>query len=150
VINQIRPLAVALCRSGDRILVERGHDRVRVHRFYRAIGGGIEFGEAAATALAREWKEEYGLTLEHPVLLGVVENLFTFEGHAGHEIVLVFTARIVESYAYDRHELEGTDENGVQHIAVWVALDTLRTGTIPFYPAGALELPGGEQSFMGS
>ena len=90
--NQIRTLAVALCRSGDRILVERGHDRVRDHWFYRAIGGGIEFGEPAVTALMREWKEEYGLALQDPVPVGAVENLFTFEGREGHEIVLVFTA----------------------------------------------------------
>jgi ADP-ribose pyrophosphatase YjhB (NUDIX family) len=136
----IRTLAVALSRLGDRILVERGYDRMRDHHFYRAIGGGVEFGEHAAAAVVREWREEYGLTLEDPQLLGVVENLFTFEGVSGHEIVLVFEGRIADSRAFERDEVEGIDTDGVRHVAAWVSIDALRAGSPPLYPLGALEL----------
>ena len=138
--NRIRTVAVALCQAGDRILVERGYDRVRDHHFYRAIGGGVEFGERAAVAVTREWREELGFTLETPVLLGVLENLFTYEGRAGHEVIFVFSARVSDPRAHRQREFVSVDINGQRHAAAWVSIDALRDGSTPFYPAGALDL----------
>ena len=138
--NRIRIVAVAVCRVGDRILVERGYDGARDEHFYRAIGGGVEIGERAAAAVAREWREELGLTLEAPTLLGVLENLFTFEGRAGHEVVFVFAARVSDPRAHERDEFEAMDTDGSRHVAVWMPLDALRAGSTPLYPAGVLEL----------
>jgi ADP-ribose pyrophosphatase YjhB (NUDIX family) len=129
-----------LCRAGDRILVERGYDSARDHHFYRAIGGGVELGERAAVAVTREWREELGLTLEAPSLLGVLENIFTYEGRTGHEVVFVFAGRVADRRAYEHDELETVDTDGARHVAVWVSLDALRNGTTPLYPAGALDL----------
>jgi ADP-ribose pyrophosphatase YjhB (NUDIX family) len=134
--RRIRTVAVAVCRAGDRILVERGFDRTSGEHFLRAIGGGVEFGERAADAVVREWREELGLELQAPVLLGVLENLFTYEGRAGHEVVLVFTARLADV----RAELETVEGTGERHSAVWVALDDVRRGAPPLYPAGLLDL----------
>lgn len=138
--NRIRIVAVAVCRAGDRILVERGYDGVRDQHLYRAIGGGVEFGERAAAAVVREWREELGLTLEAPALLGVLEHLFTFEGRAGHEVVFVFAAQVSNPRAHERDEFEAMDTDGARHVAVWMPLDALRTGSTPLYPAGVLEL----------
>jgi 8-oxo-dGTP pyrophosphatase MutT (NUDIX family) len=136
----VRAKAVAVCRNAGRVLVERGYDRVAESRFYRAIGGHIDFGERAAQAVAREWSEEYGLTLRDVRLLGVLENVFTYEGRPGHEIVFAFEARVVEPEVYQRDEFEGIDPDGQRHEAVWVLLDDLTTGTTPLSPAGLLEL----------
>jgi len=136
----IRAKAVAVVRSGDRVLVERGRDPIGGSRFYRAIGGHIDFGERAAQAVAREWGEEYGLTLEGVRLLGVLENLFTYEGRPGHEIVFAFEARVVEREAYQRDEFEGIDPDGRRHEAVWVTMEELAAGDIPLTPAGLLAL----------
>ncbi|MBC7896881.1 MAG: NUDIX domain-containing protein [Cytophagaceae bacterium] len=138
--NSIRTLAVAVIRNGDRVLVERGYDSVRDQHYYRAIGGGVEFGERAVSTVAREWREELGLTLVEPVLLCVLENVFTYEGRAGHEVVFVFTASVAERGAYDRSEIEGNDAEGVHHVAVWVSLDALRGGSTPLYPTGLVDL----------
>lgn len=129
-----------MIRNAGRVLVERGYDRVAESRFYRAIGGHIDFGERAAQTVAREWREEYGLTLVDVRLLGVLENVFTYEGQPGHEIVFAFEARAVEPQVYQPDEFEGIDPDGKRHEAVWVSLDDLAAGGIPLTPAGLLEL----------
>lgn len=136
----IRARAVAIVRSGDRVLVERGYDPVDGSRFYRAIGGHVDFGERAARTVVREWGEEYGLTLEDVRLLGVVENLFTYAGRPGHEIVFAFEGRVAETHVYQRDEIEGTDPEGGRHEALWISLHDLATGDIPLTPRGLLEL----------
>lgn len=143
--TEIRAKAVAVCRHQGRVLVERGYDRVADSRFYRAIGGHIDFGERAADTVRREWREEYGLTLEDPRLLGVVENVFTYEGRPGHEIVFAFEVRVAEREVYGREEVVGVDPDGRRHEAVWVALDPLAAdGAIPLSPNGLLALLRGE------
>jgi ADP-ribose pyrophosphatase YjhB (NUDIX family) len=134
----IRTLSVAVCFSGDRLLVERGHDRVEDRRYYRAIGGGVEFGERAVEALRREWREELALELEAVRLLGVLENLFTYEGRPGHEIVFVHAAQPADAWAYARDEWQVIDSDGVAHTAAWVTPEDLRER--PLYPTGLLEL----------
>lgn len=122
------------------MLVERGQDPVDGTRFYRAIGGHIDLGERAARTVAREWSEEYGLTLADVRLLGVLENLFTYAGRPGHEVVFAFQARVVEPHVYEVDEFEGIDPEGRRHQAVWISLHDLATGGIPLAPAGLLEL----------
>ena len=138
--DAVRARAVAVVRHGGRVLVERGYDRVADSRFYRAIGGHIEFGERAAHTVVREWNEEYGLTLKDVRPLGVLESTFTYEGRPGHEIVFAFEGRIVEPEVYGRDEVVGTDPDGKRHEAVWVPLAEIRTGGIPLTPIGLLEL----------
>lgn len=138
--REIRVKAVAVCRHQGRVLVERGYDRVAGRRFYRPIGGHVDFGERAAEAVVREWDEEYGLALVEPRLLGVVENVFTYEGRPGHEVVFVFQARIADPGVYARHRVVGVDTEGRRHEAVWVPLAELAEGGIPLSPDGLLAL----------
>ena len=140
----IRAKAVAVCRHDGRVLVERGYDRVADSRFYRAIGGHIDFGERASQTVVREWREEYGLTLEEPRLLGVLESLFTYEGRPGHEVVFCFEARVAERDVYARDEVAGVDPEGKRHEAVWVPLPELDRGPVPLWPGGLLALLRGE------
>ena len=139
-IDRIRTKAVALCRAGDRLLVERGHDRVLNEHFYRPIGGEVRFGENPRDAVAREWREEFGLELDAPTLLGILENRFVYEDRAGHEILVVFGARVRGAPSPDLGELESVDTDGMRHVAAWVPLTELREGAVPFRPAVALDL----------
>ena len=132
--------AVAVIRHQGRVLVERGYDRVAGIAFYRAIGGHVEFGERAADATVREWREEYGLRVEGLRLLGVVENVFTYEGRPGHEVVFCYEARVTDPGVYTRDEIEGTDPDGKRHEAVWVAVADLMEGGVPLGPGGLLAL----------
>lgn len=138
--SEIRAKAVAVCRHAGRVLVERGYDRVAGRPFYRAIGGHIDFGERAADAVVREWDEEYGIALHEVRLLGVVENVFTYQGRPGHEIVFVFEARVGQADVYARDQVTGVDPDGGRHEALWISLAELADGAVPLSPDGLLAL----------
>src|SRR5213078_1110596 len=75
------------------------------------LGGGIEYGESSRAAIVREIREEVGVEIEHLQLLGVLENIFTYEGQTGHEIVFVFDAEFADKSLYERAELDGQEES---------------------------------------
>ena len=120
------------------MLVSEGLDTVRGLKFFRAIGGGIEFGESAETALRREFQEELGCQLQRVELLGVLENIFEYEGRSGHEVVHVFAVQsaALSSVPLDA-ELRVLDEGSLVR---WVPVENLRGGQRPLFPAGSLEL----------
>ncbi|MCI1017575.1 NUDIX domain-containing protein [Microbacterium sp. C5A9] len=133
----IRNIAVGLPVKDGHLLALEGHDHSRGLDFLRAIGGGIEFGETAAEALRREFMEELGVTLETAELLGVWENIFTYEGSPGHEIAHVFA---VSSAALDAvpldAELRILDEGSPVR---WVPVADVVSGIRVLFPEGAPE-----------
>lgn len=137
-VDVIRNLAVGLPRRGEHVLVSLGDDRMTGQTFCRAIGGGIDFGERAEEALVREFGEELDVTVRPVRLLGVLENIFEFEGQPGHEIVHVFS---VESEELDRL---GIDESltilDTGAPAAWYPIWDLQARNPPLYPVGALDL----------
>ena len=64
--------------------------------FHRLVGGSVELGELAVDAVVREIGEELGTRLCEPRLLGVLENLFVYEGEPGHEIVFVYAGELAD------------------------------------------------------
>jgi ADP-ribose pyrophosphatase YjhB (NUDIX family) len=84
----------AVIADGDRLLLDRTHSPHKAP-FYWFPGGGVEAGETAAEALARELLEEASLEIEVGQLLYVSENLFVESGEYRHEVILYFRARIV-------------------------------------------------------
>lgn len=110
--SHIRPLAIAVVKRGDELLVSEFHDDVQGETFYRPLGGGIEFGEPAEVALRRELREELGAELVNVVLLGVLENIFTFAGRPGHEIVFVYEAELADRSWYERDGLGNVLDEG--------------------------------------
>ena len=136
----IRPIALGVVRRGREILVFDAYDSVKGERFHRPLGGGIEFGERAAEAVARELLEETGSEARIVRLLGVIENLFTYEGDQWHEVAFVFEAELADRSLYELDELEIVETNdGVEQkvSAVWVDPDDLAA---PLYPDGLREL----------
>lgn len=138
--GRIAAKAVALVVRDGRVLVERCVDERAGTRFLRAIGGTIEFGEAAADAAAREWREELGLEIAGLTRLGVLENRFVYEGRPGHEIVFVFVAGLANAGDARRDEWTATDTDGRPHTAVWVSLDDVVCGAARVVPDGVAAL----------
>ncbi len=130
--NKIRPLSLAIIRNDNKILVVPGYDPKKDEHFYRLVGGGIEFGETALEALHREFQEELALELESPELLDVVENIFTFDGRNGHEVVFVYEAKFSDKSAYLKETMTIIDHPEAS--TVW--LDIANADLSKIYPNG--------------
>ena len=137
---EIRVIAIGLFRIGDRILVARGVDPGSGEGFYRPLGGRVEFGERAASALSREIAEELGCTIEDLHVVGVLENLFEYAGRPHHEIVFVFDARFADATWYDRAELTVIETGTEWEPARWLSIDTIASGPERLVPSGLLAL----------
>ena len=136
---RIRVLAICVFRDRRRILVARGFDVAKSQHFLRPIGGEVEFTESSEDALAREVEEELGLRMQGATRLGVLENVFEYDGNPGHEVVFVYDAQFVDPSVYARTELP-LKEEAWDGAARWVDLDALPAE--PLYPEGLLELLG--------
>ena len=91
---------------------------VATNDFYKLPGGGIDPGEDNLTALARECKEEAGVEIHAPVLLGLIKEIKKTD------------AVIQNSYCYITHMVgekkplkltESEKNNGYE--VLWVKLD---------------------------
>lgn len=134
----IRNIAVGLPVKHGHVLALSGFDHTRELNFLRAIGGGIEFGERAEDALHREFMEELGVRLQSVRLLDVRENIFTYEGKAGHEISHIYAVTSAELDALPLDaQLTVLDEGSPVR---WVPIADLRDDTRPLFPEGAREL----------
>jgi ADP-ribose pyrophosphatase YjhB (NUDIX family) len=155
--NHVRPIAIAVIkrkrppgrrdREGafckeDAILVAKGYDSHKDETFYRPLGGTIEFGEPSEQTVRRELHEETGLELCDVRYLATIENIFTHQGQTGHEIVMVYSARLAEAtaQAYERDEIQGVEDNGQPFVARWMPLSHFGPAGPPLYPTGLLAL----------
>jgi ADP-ribose pyrophosphatase YjhB (NUDIX family) len=144
--NIIRTIAVGIIRRGNSILVIEWYDSVKKEQFYRPIGGGVDFQEKGEDAVIREFREEIGAELEQVSFLGVMENIFTYEGTPGHEIVLIFNATFADRQFYEMEIINGIEE-GNSFLAKWKELDDFRSGKSILYPDGLLQLLEGQSTF---
>jgi len=138
--NTIRAKVICLFRNGKQILVGDAFDPTKNELFYCPPGGGVEFGETSEEALRREIREELATEIENPRLLGVLENIFTYDGQQGHEIVFVYDAQLVNTALYSVDRFKGYESNGETYNAIWLDLETIGPQTPPIYPEGLLEM----------
>jgi ADP-ribose pyrophosphatase YjhB (NUDIX family) len=105
---------------------------------WRPVGGTIEFGERAADALRREFREELGEDICDVQTLCVLENLYTRNGAAGHEIVFVFSATFVNAAAYRRETYEFVDGK-IRNEVKWVDSAEFVAGSQNLLPAALIQ-----------
>jgi ADP-ribose pyrophosphatase YjhB (NUDIX family) len=119
------------------LLVSEDADPARA-LFHRPLGGHVEFGEYAEHAVRRELLEEIGQSLSEVRLLGVLENVFDWDGSRAHEIVFVFGASFQEDSAYEIAEqriLDHADDDAT--LVRWRDADAVSP---PLYPDGVAGL----------
>ena len=138
--NRIRPIALCVFLNNNRILVNEGYDPVKKQTFYRSLGGGIEYDEKAEDTVRRELKEELNVEVGEVRYLGTLENIFTYNGKPGHEIVMIYDGELVDSGLYEQAVIEGEEANGEVICAMWKSLDEFGEGKSILYPNGLLEM----------
>jgi 8-oxo-dGTP pyrophosphatase MutT (NUDIX family) len=121
--GHIRVKAICLFRHGQEILVFKGYDPVKQAFYYRPLGGTTEFGEYTQATLVREIQEELGTTITNLTLVTVCENIFTYNGQPGHEIMFVYNAEFTDPRFYQQRTHTVIESNGEEIEALWVALD---------------------------
>lgn len=129
--KEIRPIVLGIAKNNDRILVSNGYDSVKDNTFYRCLGGGIEFHETSQEALKREFREELDIDIEVGEFCGIAENIFTFQGQKGHEIVFLYNINIKDE---DYKEIFLVIDDDGEDEAIWVDIEDFKTGKKILYP----------------
>ena len=141
--QRIRPLAICLINHHGKTLAAEGYDPVKGEIFYRPLGGQIEFGERGHETIVREFREEIDAAVTDIKYLGALENLFTFNGEKGHEIVLVYAGNLADAALYDQENIAGVEDGDNLHfIAKWIPIADCIAGRVRLYPEGVLTLYG--------
>jgi ADP-ribose pyrophosphatase YjhB (NUDIX family) len=132
---KVKVFSVVLSHDSKRHLVWRGRDSSKTpENFHRLLGGHVEFGETLVDAIVREIAEELDVAFLQPILLGTIENIFTFEGQPGHEIVFVFGGNTGDQEPVPPGGA-WRDDGG----PIWVEWRPVEASAteIPLYPGGA-------------
>jgi 8-oxo-dGTP pyrophosphatase MutT (NUDIX family) len=137
--NHIKVKALAWIEDGGSIFVVTMPDSVKGDKYYRPIGGTVEYGETGLQTVKRELMEELNAEIEvigEPLIL---ENLFTCDGKFGHEIDLVYPARLVEKSFLERKVFPLVEINGEEFQALWVPMADCLSGKLRLVPEPLLE-----------
>jgi ADP-ribose pyrophosphatase YjhB (NUDIX family) len=137
--GQIRPVATAVIRNRGRILVWDDHDPTTGEVVAVPIAGGIQFGETGAEAVARDVREELGAGIREARFLGLLEDVFEWNGQRRHELHLVFDVLLDQPAVYDAEEVEIVEDDGERYVARWRAVSEFEGGA-RLVPDGLREL----------
>jgi ADP-ribose pyrophosphatase YjhB (NUDIX family) len=124
-----------ISRPRDGALLVSEH--VGIVPFHRPLGGHVEFGEYALDTINRELFEEINQRLTEVRLLGVLENIFEWEGELQHEVVFLFRAGFADPAAYEIAEQAILDEADGRSRVIWRSPGATSP---PLYPNGVTEL----------
>ena len=124
-------------RPRDGALLVSEHIDPSAAPFQRPLGGHVEFAEFASETVHRELREEIGQSLTDVRLLGVLENIFQWNGATEHEVVFIFAAALADDAAYEIAEQSILDDTDGQSRVLWRAPGT---ESPPLYPAGVGDL----------
>lgn len=132
--------AAGVCLRDDHVLLHtaEGLD------FWALPGGRCEMGELTAETVRREMAEETGLDVAVGDLLWVMENLFTYEGKAFHELGYYYQIVLPESVPPPHAQPVFTGQEGAQELTFrWFPVEDLTSLRLfPTYFRHALrELP---------
>jgi len=118
--SKIKAKAYAVFSKDGKILMHEIFEHGKLIA-YRIPGGHVEFGERSRDAAIREIHEELSAEAVNVRLLGVDENIFVYEGKAGHEITFVYAADFKDKTLYDLDVVPGFEpDNGQSFPLHWI------------------------------
>jgi ADP-ribose pyrophosphatase YjhB (NUDIX family) len=132
--SKIKVKAMGLFVADGRVLVMDCFDSVKQKRYFRLLGGHVEFGERADETLRREMQEELATDVDVRQRLDVVENVFTYEGKDHHEVVFIHRARFRDETFNRRDDLRNIEPDKDEPF-LWLPIPEVLNGPVPLYPA---------------
>ncbi|HEY9648334.1 MAG TPA: NUDIX hydrolase [Chroococcidiopsis sp.] len=135
--KRIRVITLGLIQHGSRLFVSEGLDPDKQQTFYRALGGGVEFGETSLDALQREFQEEIQAELTNIHYLGCLENIFVYNGKPGHELIQLYRCDFADAKFYQLDQLTFY-EGKHPHTAMWVEISRFQSQELILYPTECL------------
>lgn len=130
----IKTKAYALICNKDKILLEAIVEADGTVKGYRPLGGEVEFGETAETAVSRELFEELSETITVGSLSCVAEEIFEYNGNPGHEVAFIFEAEFVNVELYKQDKIMRVDTvHAIPIYAEWLNPHHLPNG-LPLFP----------------
>ncbi|MCL2531331.1 MAG: helix-turn-helix domain-containing protein [Oscillospiraceae bacterium] len=110
---------------------------------YATPGGQVRFGETAAQALARRFKQETGFNITVGELAWTEENFYTWQGKAIQQVALMFHLHMREPLPQE--EFPGAED--APHLRFhWVPLENLDSMIV--YPENLRELLRGDMKHV--
>ncbi|EJS52543.1 TPA: NUDIX hydrolase [Bacillus thuringiensis] len=131
-----RAKAFGLAVHQDRLLVQEYHTEGET--YYRPLGGSIELGEKSAHTVIREFTKELHTEIEIINYLGCLENVFHLDGGIGHEIIQLYSLRLLDTSLYEMKILNIQDEETVAY-AKWIPITAFIQKEKILYPDGVLK-----------
>ena len=134
---QIKVKALGLHWREGKLLAAEVYDDQGALKGVRPLGGSIEFGERWQFALQREFKEELNVEVQIQGAPIVMENLYTHEGAAGHEVLFICEVLFDSEPFNGQNSIEFHENDGALCIARWFDLNDLdRPGGPALFPDG--------------
>ncbi|MGX5499938.1 DNA mismatch repair protein MutT [Bacillus wiedmannii] len=130
-----RAKAFGLATHQGRLLVQEY--RTGDETYYRPLGGSIELGEKSAHTVIREFKEELHTEVEITNYLGCLENIFQLDEGIGHEIIQLYSLRLLDTSLYEMEKMNIQDEQTVSY-AKWIPVTVFIQKKKVLYPDGIL------------
>ncbi|PEP23913.1 NUDIX hydrolase [Bacillus wiedmannii] len=130
-----RAKAFGLATHQGRLLVQEYHTGDET--YYRPLGGSIELGEKSAHTVIREFKEELNTEVEITNYLGCLENIFQLDEGIGHEIIQLYSLRLLDTSLYEMEKMNIQDEQTVSY-AKWIPVTVFIQKKKVLYPDGIL------------
>jgi ADP-ribose pyrophosphatase YjhB (NUDIX family) len=125
--------AMCLFEHEGKLLLNIGYDKVKDERFFRIIGGSVNFGEKTEEAIRREVREELDCEIENLKFLTVIENIFQYEGKNMHEISFIYKGDLSDKRIYEQESIHYIKINE-KFDAEWVPISNILTKKIKLYP----------------
>jgi len=129
----IRLIAVCIFQNKGKILVSKGRDKKLKRDFYRVIGGGIKFSETSEVAVRREIREELKSGISNLKLFDVVEDIYTYNGNAYHDIAFLYKGNLQNRKLYLQNPIH-IAEKTYKFDACWLELNDILKKNIKIYP----------------
>lgn len=110
--GQVLKAMVLIQRPRDNALLVSEETNLSGALFHRPLGGHVEFGDTRWTPCTANSRRRSGSHSRTCRWVGVLENIFQWNGATQHEIVFIFTAAFADQAAYEIPEQTIMDAHG--------------------------------------